>query len=365
MSKQIIHKEYIHTKKSKLFQRYEKLLNDIAIKKNNQENLNEGMRIVIPKINSELHPLLKERIEYRIKKIIRLDKVVDEIVISNAKYLTFEIYILEELEELLSSSEKENDILKAIYLKYNGGYKFEEDRTEQDFISELVKNKFGIDVDADEILKKGFEQYMEENQEKFQTHFDQQEPIKKSKKQTKKLKDEEEEEKILALDAKAIYFRLIKKYHPDRELDPTKQNECTEITKLVTKAYKDNDFMALLKLQITYLEENEHDANTLADDMIIRYNKILQAQLKELNQEIEYIKRNSMGLFEDFFDENYSFSNALFNNHKMQIKDGIEHLKMELEYSNQQKKGWFKECLKEMEAKIEFKSLKFHLDSMF
>jgi len=53
--------------------------------------------------------------------------------------------------------------------------------------------------------------------------------------------------------------------------------------------------MALLKLQITYLEENELEATTLADDMLLRYNKILQAQLKDLNEEITYIKRNSNG----------------------------------------------------------------------
>jgi Trp operon repressor len=363
MSNQIIQNKTADSKKTKLFQRYEKLLEDISIKKLHQDNLTEGMRIVIPRLQSELHPLLKKQAQYQINKIIRLDEVVDQIVISKTKFLIFKEYILEELEELLKNSEKDNDILKALYLKYYGE-KFEQVRIEQDFISELVKSKFGINVDPDEIIKKGFKRFIEENQEKFQSHFGHRVPKKKSKKQTKKQKEEKEEEKTLALDAKAIYFRLIKKYHPDRQLDPNKQNEFTEITKLVTKAYKENDFMALLKLQITYLEENELEATALADDMLLRYNKILQTQLKDLNEEITYIKRNSNGLFEDFFDSNYSFSNALFTKHKLIIKGNIENLKNELEYSNQQKKGWFKECLKQMEAKIEHKNLRFHIDSI-
>ena len=251
MSNQIIQNKTAQSKKTRLLQRYEKLLEDISIKKLHQENLTEGMRIVIPRLQSELHPLFKKQIHYQINKIIRLDEVVDQIVISKTKFLIFKEYILEELEELLNSSEKENDILKELYFKYYGK-KFEEDRIEQDLTSELVKSKFEIDLDSEEIIKKGFERYIEENQEKLQSNFDHQEPRKKSKKQTKKQKEEDEEEKILALDAKAIYFRLIKKYHPDRQLDPNKQNEFTEITKLVTKAYKENDFMALLKLQIHY-----------------------------------------------------------------------------------------------------------------
>lgn len=364
MSKQIVYIEGQETKKSKYFQRYQKLLIDIASKKVQQENLSEGMRTVIPKIQSELQPLLNELMELHIQKLIRLDEVVNEIVITKSKFLIFEEYILGELEDLLSGTHKNNSILQDLYLKYNKE-KYEEDRTEQDFISELIKSELGIDVDPDEIIEKGFEQYMADNQEKFEDHFHEQESKKKSKKQTKRQKEEEEEVKILALDAKAIYFRLIKKYHPDRQLDPAKQNEYTEITKLVTKAYKENDFMTLLKLQITYLEENELDASTLADDMLLRYNKILQAQLQELNQEIDFAKRNSMGLFEDFFDKNYCFSSHLFDKHKSNLNKDLKNKKGELEFSKKQKKGWFKECLLEMQDMIDYKSLRFHLDSMY
>lgn len=364
MSKQIVYIEGQQTKKSKLFQRYEKLLIDIAAKKVQQENLTDGMRTVIPKIQSELQPLLIELMELRVQKLIRLDEVVNEIVISKSKFLIFEEYILDELKDLLSGTHKNNSILQDLYLKYNGE-EYEEDRTEQDFISEFIKSKLGIDVDPDEIIKKGLEQYMADNQEKFEYNFNEQAAKKKSKKQTKRQKAEEEEVKILALDAKAIYFRLIKKYHPDRQLDPSKQNEYTEITKLVTKAYKENDFMTLLKLQITYLEENELDASTLADDMLLRYNKILQAQLQELNQEIEFAKQSSMGLFEDFFDRNYCFSPQFFDKHKSKLNKELKNKIGELEYSQKQKKGWFKECLLEMQGMIDFKSLRFHLDSMY
>lgn len=335
MTKKILKKESAETKKSKLQSRYEKLLKDIDNKKKQHQNLTEGLRMAVPRVISELQPLAKEEAEWHIKKLVRLDEIVDEIVISKAKKDMFVDYIVEEAESFLSNSHPENEDLQRIFKKYTGD-SFENDDTEYPFDSDEEDPFFTEDI---------FENVFDENSYKTNENA----KSSKKKKPTKREIQETEEQKILALDAKAIYFRLIKKYHPDRQQDIEKQKEYTEISKLVTKAYKENDFMALLRLQVQYIDENENDAYALADDMIERYNKILRAQLEELNTTIAIEIMNSRGMVNDFFDQNYAFSEKLFQKTKKGIEQNIEHIKANIEESHKQKKGWFKQWLKELQ----------------
>ena len=363
MSKQIIHKNKEETRKSKLLQRYEKLLKDIQRKKTQHENLTEGIRMAIPKINAELQPLVNEEGEWHVKKLIRLDEIFSGVTTPKMKAEMFVEYMVEELEMFLQNSHNDNEKLQALYRKY-ARQDFEQDCSEFEMLADLISRETGIEVNPNEIMEKGFEQFMFDNQENFaeQVNEKQSQSKKKSKKQSKAALQEEEENKMLALDAKAIYFRLIKKYHPDLQQDPFKQKEYTEISKLVTKAYKDNDFMTLLQLQITYLDDNELDATALADDMLMRYNKILQGQLAELNLELEMAKRSSGGMFEDFFDKDYKFSQELFDEKRREIENCITMLKVEIEESHKQKKGWFKDWLKALKEIKEMESFQLMFD---
>lgn len=345
MTNKILKKESGETKKSKLQSRYEKLLNDIDKKKKQHQNFTEGLRKAVPLVISELQPLAKEEAEWHIKKLIRLDEIVDEIIISKTKKEIFVSYILEEICLFLTSSHPDNEELKNLYQKY-AKEEFLFNRTSEQVDYEEKKQSISEEI----IDKKADHDSFETNSKNSGSKFN------KKEKQPNK-KQELEEQKILALDAKAIYFRLIKKYHPDRQQDLEKQKEYTEISKLVTRAYKENDFMGLLRLQVEYIDENENDAHAIADDMIERYNKILLSQLTELNLTVLQAKRNAHGLFEDFFDENYSFSEKLFEKKKREIEINICKIKQNIEESHLQKKGWFKQWLRELQELNDRKAL--------
>jgi hypothetical protein len=341
MPTKILKKEQKGSKKSELQSKYEKLLRDIDKKKKQHQNLKEGLRVAIPRVISELQPLAKTEADWHIKKLIRLDEIVDEIVISKAKKNLFIDYILEEVGTFLSTSDPENEDLQRIFEKYSG------DSFDNDAFDSCIEDTF---FEGD-IFEDGFDKNSFETNENTKSS--------KKKKPTKREIQEAEEQKILALDAKAIYFRLIKKYHPDRQQDLEKQKEYTEISKLVTKAYKENDFMALLRLQVEYIDENENDAQTLADDMIERYNKILFAQLAELHTAMAIEIKNSRGLVNDLFDENYAFSEKLFQKTKKGLEKNIAHIQANIEESHKQKKGWFKQWMKELQELNDTKSFNF------
>ena len=347
MTQKIIKKETPESKKSKPQQKYENLLKDIEKRKKQHKNLIEGLRVAIPRVISELQPLAKNESEWHIKKLHRLDEIVDEIVISKTKKEIFVTYILDEICLFLTSSHPDNEELKYLHQKY-AKEAFNFNNTPKQFDFEEKKQPTSEEI----IDKKEDHASFETNGKNSDAKFN-----KKEKQPNKKQKKELDAQKILALEAKAIYFRLIKKYHPDRQQDLEKQKEYTEISKLVTKAYKENDFMALLRLQVEYIDENENEAHALADDMIERYNKILLDQLTELNLTVLQAKRNAHGLFEDFFDENYTFSEKLFEKKKREIEISISKIKQNIEESHLQKKGWFKQWLRELQELNDKKAL--------
>lgn len=153
---------------------------------------------------------------------------------------------------------------------------------------------------------------------------------------------------LIAQDAKAIYVRLVKKFHPDLEQNETFKIEKTALVQEITKAYKEKDFLKLLSLQIEHIDEKENEGQILADDMLKRYNKTLTKQLNQIKAEIELIKQSSHGLLENFFDRNNKFSEKQFRTIKKQLKFEIDSVEQDTRNSYRYDKDWFKEWLREM-----------------
>ncbi len=75
----------------------------------------------------------------------------------------------------------------------------------------------------------------------------------------------------------------------------------------------------MLKLLINYLDDNEKGAEAVADDMLKRYNKILQKQLDKINERLEAMHFASEDIVEDFIDKNGKFSVQKFAARKRAI----------------------------------------------
>lgn len=339
------------TKKSRLQQRYESLLKDIEVNKGLQETLTNDLRKVIPRIEKEMHPLLRKRTEAVRKRILRLDELADEIGVGKINIEWFAPYIADEAMTILQNKNFQDDELVEIYEKYTGESPLP-DKEDLDLVAATFKEMFGFDIDVEEMMKQGMEDYIEGNAENIRQQiaekqeeqeaqevedFAQQGPKKVSK-----------QEQMLAQDAKTIYLRLVKKFHPDLERDEAEKIKKTALVQEVTKAYKENDFLKLLSLQIEHIDEKENEGQILADDMLKRYNKILTKQLNELKYEIEEIKYSSNGIVEDFFDKNNKFSEQRFKAYKKKIQTEIDQIEADTRNSYKRKKGWFKDWMREI-----------------
>jgi hypothetical protein len=374
---QIIKKE-VEKKKSKLQLRYESLLKNIETEKLKINNFQEGMTQIIPLMQSELIPLQKKLNETHRKKIIRLDEVAEEIGVGKMNRSWFDSYMSEQIMELLSEDNFKDEVLKSLYSKYSGETINEDDILIQyKNLAETLKEQLGFEIDIDELRDKGVNQYFAENVETFQQqaaeYSDKEEEKfkekkarrKRSAKQIEAEKKKVEDEKLIEQDAKSIYLRLMKKYHPDLELNEEIKAEKTEIIQRVTKAYQENDFLGLLKLQIELIEEGEKDASSLAEDMLHRYNKLLQKQLSELQMQIYQIKMSNDEVFEQFFDSKMKFSEKKFTKYRKELENQINQIEYNLSFSYNKTKGWFKDWMKEIKEQMRFSMFQNAFSGMF
>jgi len=339
-------------KRSKTYIKYEKLLADIEKKKQFKLNLQEGLRKAYAKIETELAPMDHELQLLLRDFLIRLDELATEFGVGKLNKEYLQSYMTNELQQLLNIFGHQDTVLSALFQKY-AEVSMDDLTNDQDLI-EAAKSMgamLGVEIDVKDLLEKGQEEFLEGYKEKFIEHinnnpkdFTDAESTVNSPKSAANKKTADETDRI-AKDARSIYMRLIKKFHPDLEADENARTHKTEIIKQVTLAYQQNDFLTLLKLQITYIDDNETDAASVADDMLKRYVKLLGKQLEELNASIHETHFTSGTAIADFIDKNGKFSPQKFAASRRHIEKQVEILKSTLANSKKRPKGWFKDQL--------------------
>ena len=113
---------------------------------------------------------------------------------------------------------------------------------------------------------------------------------KKTARQLAKEQREKEEENRISQSIQAVYRQLVGALHPDREQDPEQHRRKTDLMQKVTVAYKNRDLLQLLELQLTVEQINQDEIDSIGEDRLKYFNKILQRQSQELKQEIEEIE---------------------------------------------------------------------------
>jgi hypothetical protein len=369
-----IKKEKNTVNQSKTHAKYQNLLSEIERKQQYNANIRDGLHKTQAKINEELSPLEKEIHQLNRTYIIRLDELSTQIGLGKFNREWFDEYMGDELDMLLDFFGHQDKVLSKLYEKYLGVTPKE--IAADDDIQETIKSLsdlFGFKVDIDEFLQKGERNYFEEYKHKIIVDpEDDNNPFAKmgndetnDKKKKGKNPNPAEEDVNLAKDARNIYMRLVKKFHPDLENDAVLRDQKTEIIKKVTTAYQEKDFFSLLKLQITYLDDNETEAVKIADDMLKSYNKILQKQLDEINRRLNEMRAISGNLIEDFIDKNGKFSAQKFTARKRAIDKSIAQLKLILDDSKKRPKGWFKDQIGFIKETTQQKMMENIFDSMF
>ena len=163
-----------------------------------------------------------------------------------------------------------------------------------DVLRTMLEAEFGIDpgdIELDMDDPYGTADKLGSILEEQQRKADDQRPRrKKTARQLAREAREKEEESKISQSIRAVYRQLVGALHPDRETDPEEHQRKTDLMQKVTVAYKNRNLLQLLELQLTVEQIDQNAIDSINEDRLNYFNKILQRQSLELKQEIEEVE---------------------------------------------------------------------------
>jgi len=169
---------------------------------------------------------------------------------------------------------------------------------------------------------------------------------KKSAKATAKEARQQEELHNASQSVREVYRKLASALHPDREQDPAERARKTVLMQRVNIAYDKKDLLGLLELQLEIEQIDQSRINSLSEQHLRHYSKVLTEQSAELRDEITGLEAEFRMRFN--FGPQEAMSPALAMRHlKSSIKgmqQNINALKSDLQAFEDVKniKAWLK-----------------------
>lgn len=243
----------------------------------------------------EIEPLQQSYDEHRIKLIYLLDKAFGEKKLTATEKSKLSEIICNVASALLVETKDEG--VKELYNKHSGGDYDVEQAEDSQMARTMLEEMMGVDFGDDDIdfgsmddvkeqlAKKMMEKLAQEEQDRQ----NRQEESGKRKKSAKVMAQEArqaEEEKNISQSIREVYRKLASALHPDREQDEGERARKTKLMQQVNVAYADKDLLRLLELQLEVEQIDQHSINSINEDRLKYYNKILREQADELKQEI-------------------------------------------------------------------------------
>lgn len=195
-----------------------------------------------------------------------------------------------------------HDDLKEIYNRYspsNYDAKAAADDAASAEAMKAMMEMFGADFgDADVSTMEKFQAYAESQLEEAEQEAAQEEAQaaerrakrKKSAKQMASEARKAEEQQLATKALQNVYRALAWELHPDREQDALERERKAALMREVNVAYEAKDLLRLLELQIQLERLDVERAESLAEDQLLHYNRILDDQAKQLALELEEVE---------------------------------------------------------------------------
>lgn len=255
------------------------------------------------RIQTEYVPLLRAYNEQRANLVRVFDRAYDRPDTTKAERKKLADLIVNLAYDLISEHGMEE--LKPVYDKYDAdGFDATDtdvDEPVSDVMKEMMASMYGIRFDetVDVSTKEKLMAYVDEqlkarqiDQQQRQQQAEERRAKKpKSAKQQEREAKKQLEERNITKAVRTLYMDLVKAFHPDREPDETEKTRKTAIMQRITEAYEKGDLLALFRLQLEYNRIDQTHLETLADNQLNYYNKILKQQADELGEELRGLQR--------------------------------------------------------------------------
>ncbi|CAG9175616.1 hypothetical protein LMG23992_03003 [Cupriavidus laharis] len=280
---------------------------------------------------SKLLPLEETCKSLRTRMVQLLDRTYAEKAITKTERRKLDRIIAELAGELVG--EDEDAEMKAIYNRHSqsdyDGEVAAETREMKAMLEEILEVNLGDDLDMfspDDLMQRTqahLEQLVADAEAEDQAQQDRRARRRKSARQVAAEARAQEEEEQISLSIREVYRKLASALHPDRETDPLERERKTALMQRVNQAYARRNLLELLELQLELEHIDQHSINSISEDRLKHYNKILKEQLAELDQEILFVEAR----FADSYDI-LSFVALSPNTVMRDLDDDIAELKL-------------------------------------
>ena len=296
-------------------------------------------------MHDEVRPVEKKMHDAWKMLIIDLDRSMFADKLTAKQFDKYESIVFEEADNYMANCPIDEEV-QAIFDNYSpesfDDIKSQSQEQNKEFLIEMLKNQMGIDIDPEDIEDvtdpfnnpKVFEK-LREAQEKHQAHTEEQAQKRaefeanrpKSDKQIQKEERRKAAESAISKTTKQIYMDLVKNFHPDTEQDEEKRLWKTEIMQKITLAYGEDDYIQLLELQMTLLEDRDNAIERFDDKQLRYFNDALKQQVDELEMQLNM---NSPAMNPMFHGaELFSLNrDQMLRNINKQVKDFQHNLKV-------------------------------------
>jgi hypothetical protein len=215
------------------------------------------------------------------------DKTYGEINLTVLQRKKLQRFIIYSAEALLNA--QPDDTIKALH----------DQHAPQPYDAKCRERSTQMQADLEEMLNidlgDDFDMYSEEALAKFTDELNRTaekiKPRKKTKRQLAKEAEEAQTEKAMSQSVRAVFRQLAQVLHPDRETDKKEQQRKSELMQKANIAYKNQDLLTLLSLQLEIEQIHQANIDGIAEERLRHYNKVLTKQCVNLNDEIDAIKQ--------------------------------------------------------------------------
>ena len=328
---------------SRLQKQFNSRIKKIQKLKTQIEEVERAMPEIRSLIHRELQPLQDKITALKAQIMKRLDKAWELTFFRHKEKAKLREIILHNVYELIQAGQDE---LEALYDKHAPTTYQEETKlvneSSKEMASAMFKNLFDMDLDLDEVDMNDFGQVSEKlfasMEERAHQEEEQQQNRKKTKAQQKREEKIKAENEHISKTSRAVYTRLVKEFHPDKETDEEQRLWKTEVMKRVTQAYKKDDFFGLLSLEIELMQGHAHDLGELPDQQLKYYNKMLKEQVDELQMQWDALT-NPPPPFDTMapYLRDVKRARTVINWQKRDLKETLAGVKSDLEYLSDKK----------------------------
>ncbi|MDW3686066.1 J domain-containing protein [Cupriavidus sp. CV2] len=250
------------------------------------------------KYNSTLLPLEQTYTDLQIRMVHCLDQVHGQKGLTKSERHKIARLIPELAGDLVG--ERDDTELKAIYNRYSQFDYDSEAAAELEDMKSALEAMLGVELgdnldmsSPEEVLQRAHAQVQQRQAKEDADHRAREERRTERKKSPRQIAAEARahaEQAQISLSIREIYRKLASALHPDRETDPLERDRKTALMQRVNQAYSKNNLLQLLELQLELEHIDQSAINSISEDRLRHYNKILKGQLRELDHEIGHVE---------------------------------------------------------------------------